>query len=456
MSTPLDNDLIAAMATPPGQGGIGVIRLSGGDAFAVARQICGESLAPREARFVRFRQADTKEIIDEGLALAFVGPASFTGEDVVELHCHGSPVVLQRLLDEACSLGARLARPGEFSERAFLHGKMDLAQAEAVADLIASTSVSAARAAVRSLQGEFSRIIRDTAERLAQLRVFVEACIDFPDEDVDFIQAGEIKQKVSALRDDLADLRERSQQGRLLNEGLAVALIGAPNAGKSSLLNALSGEDAAIVTDIPGTTRDLLKVDLVMGGVPLRLVDTAGLRDSEDAVEKIGVARALEQARSADLVLVVKDASEIVGGEVAADLDDLLRDIETMPGQAILVINKQDLLQERPAIGVVDFPVCWVSALQGTGLAELRDQVLACAGARPAEAQFTARARHVASMDQALGCLDTALANLAEVQPTELVAEELWSAHNALGEIVGSVTPDDLLGRIFSEFCIGK
>lgn len=461
MSTGLHNDLIAAVATPPGQGGIGVVRLSGNGALSVAQHICDKSLVPRHATYCRF--SNQSEVIDEGIAVYFADSASFTGEEVVELQGHGGPVVMQRLLDAVCELGARLARPGEFSERAFLNGKLDLAQAEAIADLIASTSVAAAKAAVRSLQGAFSSEVHGIAEHLAKLRVLVEACIDFPDEDVEFLEAGQVLERLDEAISRIKQLRSDCLQGQLLNEGASVALLGAPNAGKSSLLNVLSGEEAAIVTDIPGTTRDLLKVDLVFDGLPLRLVDTAGLRDSVDQVEKLGVARAKAQAQQADLLLLVVDAQVIDGVEIDAVVSTLLHDIGTDHPQGsladvplVVVLNKIDLLADQKWQFVSQYKLVPVSALLGTGLPELRAMVKETLGFNHTESGFIARARHVAALDLSLAHLQQAKALLASGEATEIAAEEMRCAHNALGEIVGTVTPDDLLGRIFSEFCIGK
>ncbi|MCR9261655.1 MAG: tRNA uridine-5-carboxymethylaminomethyl(34) synthesis GTPase MnmE [Pseudomonadaceae bacterium] len=456
MATSLHDDLIAAVATPPGQGGIGVIRLSGNGAADVARIICNQNLVPRHATYCKFSDGD--EVLDEGIAIAFAHSASFTGEEVVELQGHGGPVVLQRLLDLVCRHGARLARPGEFSERAFLNGKLDLAQSEAIADLISSSSVAAARAAVRSLQGDFSRQVHHVTEHLAKLRVLVEACIDFPDEDVEFLQTGQVASRLQQGIDQLQQLRSDSVQGQLLNEGASVALLGVPNAGKSSLLNVLSGEEAAIVTDIPGTTRDLLKVDLLLDGLPLRLVDTAGLRDSGDKVEQLGVARAKTQAQQADLLLIVVDATAVAAADLDSYVSGLLDGIGVERDQlpTIVVFNKIDLL---PALNVgisSEFTVVPVSALLGTGLEDLRGIIKSSLGFNQSESGFIARARHVAALELALGHLIEAKQLIDLGEATEIAAEEMRFAHNALGEIVGTVTPDDLLGRIFSEFCIGK
>ncbi len=459
MNEGLQSDLIAAVATAPGQGGIGVVRLSGPGAYQLACQMLGRNIKPRVATFADFR--DGEEIVDQGLALYFQAGASFTGEEVVELQGHGGPVVLQRILELVCRLGARLARPGEFSERAFLNGNIDLAQAEAIADLIASRSVTAARAAMRSLQGEFSNHIHTLESELAGLRVLVEACIDFPDEDVEVLEDAQVEQRVQALVQALSSLKRQSYQGRLLNEGASVALIGAPNAGKSSLLNVLAEEEAAIVTDVPGTTRDVLKLDLVLDGLPLRLVDTAGLRSTDDTVERLGVQRARDQARDADLLLAVIDggvmAQPLTLASVEQAVETLLRDLE-YDGQVLVVVNKQDLLKapDPELLQRLSRPGCLISATNGSGLPELRRMITTLLGFQQQEAGFTARARHL----QALGCaedaLREALAQLKSGHSTEVMAEELRVAHLAMGEIVGTVTPDDLLGRIFSEFCIGK
>ena len=456
MSGALQTDLIAAVATPPGQGGVGMLRVSGPGAYEAVQQLIGRPLRPRVATLCDIAEPDGGEIIDQGLALWFPAPGSFTGEDVVELQSHGSPVVLQRLLDAVCTAGARLARPGEFSERAFLNGKMDLAQAEAVADLIASTSIQAARAAMRSMRGEFSEQVNGLAQAMAELRTYVEACIDFPDEEVEFLQSGQILERCSAIGRDLGELLARSEQGRLLNEGVAIAIVGAPNAGKSSLLNVLTGEDAAIVTDIPGTTRDLLRVDMVLDGLAVRLVDTAGIRDASDQVETIGIDRARQQARLADLVVVVLDATEVNANQVGNSVAQLLAGLDIGDERVLVVMNKLDLLAAAGDKQAAGHDLCWVSALRGDGLDELRASMLERIGARPTEAEFTARARHVEALQSARDHVETAIAGLGAGHALEVVAEELWAAHNALGEIVGTMTPDDLLGRIFSEFCIGK
>jgi len=450
----LNTDLIAAVATAPGQGGIGVIRVSGPGAAEIALKVCGRLLKPRFASLCNF--CDGEEVIDQGIALLFSAQASFTGEEVVEFQGHGGPVVLQRLLSLVCQLGARLALPGEFSERAFLNGKIDLAQAEAIADLISSTSVAAAKAAVNSLRGVFSEQINELAENMAKLRILVEACIDFPDEDVDFLEDGQVATRIEGMQRSLIELREKSAQGRLINEGINVALIGAPNAGKSSLLNVLAGEEAAIVTDIPGTTRDLLKVDMVLNGLPIRLVDTAGLRETIDEVEKHGVARARHQAQRAELILLVLDASTDTDIDTATQT--LLGNLDYQ-AEVIVVVNKVDLLITTSTR--LDYvsgigPVIYVSATNGTGLTELSHLLGKQMGLTSQEAGFIARARHLAALDDALVALEQANLTLAQGDATEIVAEELKRAHESLGEIVGRVTPDDLLGRIFSEFCIGK
>ena len=442
----LDTDTIAAIATPPGQGGIGIVRLSGPNARSIAESLTNHSFMPRAADYISVRSAE--ELVDEGIGIYFAGPNSFTGEDVVELQLHGSPVVLQKLLDLCRDAGARLARPGEFTERAFLNDKIDLAQAEAVADLIASASQGAARAAVRSLAGEFSKVVHGLAERIEHMRMLIEATIDFPEEEEDFLAQYSVPTTLSEIMSDLASLIQQTNQGRVINEGVSVALIGAPNAGKSSLLNRLAGEDTAIVTDIPGTTRDLLKVDLVLGELAVRLVDTAGLRETSDVVEQEGVVRAQREAQEADLVLCLIDATHPNWQD---ELDRLvaMAGFVQAPENLIPVINKLDL------VSAADDSWLGISAKTGQGIDDLVMAVNAKVGLTDQETEFTARQRHVEALNTAAGHLtqaETCLVNAG----LDLLAEELRLAHDALGEIVGKTTADDLLGRIFGEFCIGK
>ena len=442
----LDTDTIAAIATPPGQGGIGIVRLSGPNARAIAESLTNHSFTPRAADYVSVRSAG--ELIDEGIGIYFAGPNSFTGEDVVELQLHGSPVVLQQLLDLCRAAGARLARPGEFTERAFLNDKIDLAQAEAVADLIASASQGAARAAVRSLAGEFSKVVHGLAGRIEHMRMLIEATIDFPEEEEDFLAQYSVPTTLNEIRLDLANLIQQTNQGRVINEGISVALIGAPNAGKSSLLNRLAGEDAAIVTDIPGTTRDLLKVDLVLGELAVRLVDTAGLRETSDVVEQEGVVRAQREAQEADLVLCLIDATRL---DWQGELERLvaMAGFSEPPENVIPVINKLDL------VSTADNTWLGISAKTGQGIADLVEAVNLKVGLTDQETEFTARHRHVEALNATADHLEQAETCLVNTG-LELLAEELRLAHDALGEIVGKTTADDLLGRIFGEFCIGK
>lgn len=439
-----DRDTIAAIATAAGRGGIGIVRLSGPQARDIATRLCGRALRPRHAHRVRLRDRDGATL-DDGIALLFVAPASYTGEDVVEVQAHGSPVVLHELLEACCALGARRARAGEFSERAWENGRLDLTQAEAVADLIAAADLRAARAARRSLEGEFSQRVDALARTLLALRVQLEASIDFADEELDADGEAALRQRLDAARDQLAALLAAAEQGRRLRDGLHAVIVGPPNAGKSSLLNALAGSDRAIVADMPGTTRDLLQETIRVDGIELTLVDTAGLREEGDAVEREGMRRARNELARADAALVVLDARDPETGRatVAAAL-------EGVP-EIVWLHNKRDLL---PAAAADDEAAILVSARTGEGLEALHARLRALAGAG-GEGAFSARARHVEALRRAGGMLDEAATDFAAARP-ELVADSLRRAHDALGEISGRVLPDALLGHIFATFCIGK
>ena len=444
-------DTIAAVATPPGRGGIGVVRVSGPATRAIAEALLGKLPPPRVATFARFRAADGAPI-DEGLALYFPAPRSYTGEDVLELHGHGGPVVLDMLLARALGLGARQARPGEFTERAFFNGKLDLAQAEAVADLIDAGSQTAARAALRSLDGEFSRRVQALTEQLIQLRLHVEAAIDFPEEEIDFLADEKITAGITALENSLAQLLASAQQGQLLHDGMVVVLAGRPNAGKSSLLNALSATDAAIVSHIPGTTRDVLREFIQLDGMPLHIVDTAGLCTPRDEIEAEGIRRAQREMARADRILLVVDDADAR----PADEPGLL--VQLPPELPRTVVhNKIDLTGRTPSVteahGVTEVAL---SARTGAGLELLRRHLTACMGFHPAgEGAFTARRRHLDAIRRAQTHV-AAAGDRARERAGELVAEELHQAQQALSEITGEFSSDDLLGRIFSSFCIGK
>jgi len=447
----MGTDTICAVATPPGQGGVGVIRLSGPDAGTLAEHLAGALPAPRHAAYRRFCDADG-EVLDQGLLLWFPAPASFTGENVVEFQGHGGPVVLDRILRCLTALGARLARPGEFSERAFLNGRLDLAQAEAVADLIAAGTEQGARAAMRSLAGEFSRTITDLFEALVELRVHVEAAIDFPEEEIDFLADGQVAARLATVRSRLDAVRAAARQGQLLRDGMTLVIVGRPNAGKSSLLNQLAGHDAAIVTAVPGTTRDVLREQIQIDGMPLHVIDTAGLRESEDPVEQEGVRRAYRAMQSADrILLVVEDAQGITDVETAA--------LAALPEQTPVTVvrNKVDISGRLPGIGHGEgrdeVRLC---ALSGAGTDLLRQHLKGCMGYVEAEGAFIARRRHLDALARADAALAEAHAQLHGPAAGELMAEDLKAAQNALGEITGSFTSDDLLGEIFSSFCIGK
>ncbi len=440
-------DTIAAIATASGAGGIGIVRLSGPRARAIGETLAGSTLESRRALHRCFRDA-VGDSIDDGIALYFQAPHSYTGEDVVELQVHGSTPVLAQLLRACLALGARTARPGEFTERAFLNDKLDLAQAEAVADLIAAGSEAAARAARRSLDGEFSRRVQEVLECLTRLRVLVEAMLDFPEEGIDFLAEPHIHEGLTGTVAALAQLRREAARGLRLQNGLHAVIVGAPNTGKSSLLNALAAEDRAIVAEIAGTTRDLLRESLDLDGVCLTLVDTAGLRDSTDIVEAEGIRRARAELSRADLALAVLDARD---PEVPQALATALQ------GQtAVLWLhNKADLASQSARTETrADGVHLWLSAKTGIGMEALHSALRAAAGAE-GEGSFSARARHVAALDETSAALDRAQARMAEGQG-ELAAEELRLGQRSLGEITGVLAADDLLGRIFSDFCIGK
>ncbi|RKT44116.1 tRNA uridine-5-carboxymethylaminomethyl(34) synthesis GTPase MnmE [Thiocapsa rosea] len=442
-------DTIAAVATPPGFGGVGIVRVSGSGVSRIATAVLGRLPAARSASFATFRDA-SGAFIDQGIVLYFPAPASFTGEDVLELQGHGGPVVLDLLVQRCLELGARPARPGEFSERAFLNGKIDLAQAEAIADLIESSTALSARLAGRSLQGVFSQKIDDLIERLIRMRTYIEATLDFPDEELDLAADLGVSDDLRILIGLTSEVMGAARLGQVIRDGLAVVIAGPPNAGKSSLLNALSGQDAAIVTPIPGTTRDLLKLDIQVDGLPIRIVDTAGLRHSEDLVEREGVRRAREQIDQADLVLWVYDAAE--------GPDPLTR--ESLPARVPVtrVRNKIDLYGMPPGSSEVETGTeIALSAKTGEGLDLLQSHLRDRAGLGAlTEGAFVARRRHLDALHRGLAHLRSAQDALAQAAGAELVAEDLLQAQHAFGEITGRFTSEDLLGRIFSSFCIGK
>ena len=450
-------ETIAAVATAQGRGGVGIVRVSGPLASTLAQAICQRELQPRYAHYGPFF-ADAQQVLDEGLALYFPGPNSFTGEDVLELQGHGGPVVLDLLLRRCVQLGARLARPGEFSERAFLNDKLDLAQAEAIADLIEARSEQAARNALRSLQGEFSRRVHGLTERLISLRIYVEAAIDFPEEEIDFLADGHVLSLLDGVRADLAGVLREAGQGALLRDGMTVVIAGRPNAGKSSLLNALAGREAAIVTEIAGTTRDVLREHIHIDGMPLHVVDTAGLRDTEDQVERIGVERALKAIGEADRILLVVDATAPEADDPFALWPEFL-DQRPDPAKVTLIRNKADLSGESVVLEVCNdgHVTISLSAKSTEGLDLLREHLKACMGyEQTSESSFSARRRHLEALRQASTHLEHGHAQLTVAGAGELLAEDLRMAQQALGEITGAFSSDDLLGRIFSSFCIGK
>jgi tRNA modification GTPase len=443
-------DTIAALATPAGAGGVGVLRVSGPRAARIAEQILGHAPRPRYAHYTPLRDAEGA-ILDRGLVLFFPHPNSYTGEHVLELHAHGSPVVLKLLLERLYQMGARPARPGEFSERAFLNGKIDLTQAEAVADLIASRSEAAARAAMRSLDGEFSQAVRRLLEGLVQLRVHIEAAMDFAEEEIDFLADPQLLAELSDLRQSVARLLLDARRGLLLRDGLHAVIIGRPNVGKSSVLNALARSDRAIVTPLPGTTRDILREELAFDDIALTLVDTAGLRDSDDLIEREGMRRALAELARADVVLLITDSMHV------AD-DRSLLDNAPQRATRIIVHNKIDLVGNLPKHEMVaDETRLWISALTGDGLDLLRHELKRLAGhADGGDGSHSARARHVTALVTVSEHLAGAERALVSTKAGELAAEELRAAQRELGSLTGDFSSDDLLGAIFANFCVGK
>jgi tRNA modification GTPase len=446
-------DTIVAAATPPGRGGIGIVRVSGPKAPEIAAVMLGELPVARHATFARFLDG-SGEPLDAGLALFYPAPHSYTGEHVLELQGHGGPVVMEALVTRALSLGARRAQPGEFTQRAFLNDKLDLAQAEAIADLIDAGSREAARAAMRSLQGEFSAMVRGLTEAVIELRTYVEAAIDFPEEEIDFLADRELAERFQAVRDHFEGVLDCARQGRLLREGMTVVIAGRPNAGKSSLLNRLAGYDAAIVTPIPGTTRDIVRERIAIDGMPLHVLDTAGLREAGDLVEEEGIRRAQAEMARADRVLFVIDAAS--DPTASAYREERARLPKEVP--VTVVFNKCDLAVGLPVADTLTGPpTITLSALNGTGLDTLREHLKQCMGYQTVDSgAVSARRRHLEALALARHHTEEAARQLSETRAGELVAEELRAAQQALAEITGEVTSEDLLGRIFAGFCIGK
>lgn len=456
-----DGDTIVAQATAVGQGGVGIVRLSGSLSKQIASQIIGFSPTPRYAHYTSFSAKDGMPI-DEGIALYFAGPHSFTGEDVFEFQAHGGPVVIDRLIKECVLLGARPAEPGEFSKRAFLNDKLDLLQAEAVADLISSQSEQAAKSALLSMQGAFSDCIDNLVDKLISIRMFVEAAIDFPEEEIDFLADSDVLDQTDEVINALELVMKQANQGALVTEGMRVVIAGKPNAGKSSLLNALAGRESAIVTNIEGTTRDVLKEQIQIDGMPLHIIDTAGLRESDDKVEQIGVQRAWEEINNADRILLVQDATKLSSFQdlsIEESWPDFLNKLDTTE-HVSLVLNKVDLVD--PSL-VASMPkplpsnILSLSAKSLTGLDSLRDHLKSCVGFDSnTEGQFAARRRHIVALQSAMEHIRLGKQQLVSANAGELLAEELRLAQDKLGEITGKFLPDDLLGEIFSSFCIGK
>lgn len=450
-------DTIVAQATPIGRGGVGILRVSGPLAENVAEAVLGKKLSPRVANYLPFKDEDGT-VLDQGIALFFKAPNSFTGEDVLELQGHGGQVILDLLLKRILQVkGLRIARAGEFSEQAFLNDKLDLAQAEAIADLIDATSEQAARSALKSLQGEFSNKINELVDNVIYLRTYVEAAIDFPDEEIDFLADGKIEAKLNEIIAQLDGVCREAKQGSILREGMKVVIAGRPNAGKSSLLNALAGREAAIVTNIAGTTRDVLREHIHIDGMPLHIIDTAGLRDASDEVERIGIARAWDEIAQADHVLLMIDSTEQQADQFRSEWADFLAKLPAnMP--VTVIRNKVDLSGEAEGlIQVDDFTVIRLSAQTKVGVDLLREHLKKSMGYQSStEGGFLARRRHLQALETAAEHLERGHIQLTQFLAGELLAEELRLVQNALSEITGQFTSDDLLGNIFSSFCIGK
>lgn len=447
------SDTIVAIATATGQGSVGIVRLSGPEAQTIGQKMTQTTLQPRFAHFADFYD-HLGNVIDQGISLFFKAPHSFTGENVVELQAHGGPIIVNLLLQEAVHLGARIAQPGEFSQRAFLNDKIDLAQAEAISDLINAHSESAAKGAIHSLQGHFSQHIHQLLQALIELRMHIEATIDFPEEEIDFLADAALQQRFSHVATQLENTVAQTQQGVLLQSGINVVIAGKPNAGKSSLLNALSGSDSAIVTDIEGTTRDTLKETIQIQGIPFHIIDTAGLRYSNDIVETEGIKRALNEIKKADHLLVIADVRDTETAPIEQVASEFLQQIpDTLP--RTYIHNKIDLLPSKPTKNNQSNHL-YISAKTGHGLSELTDYLLQAIGYQQnTESTFTARKRHIDALKRTQTCFEIAKEHLAN-KDGELVAEELYQAQQALGEITGNFSADDLLGEIFSQFCIGK
>lgn len=444
----LKPDVIAAIATPHGQGGIGVVRLSGHELSVLAQTLLGKVPVPRRATFASFLDAQG-QVMDQGIALFFPAPHSYTGEDILELQGHGGTAILQLVLQRCLEIGARLAQPGEFTQRAFLNEKLDLAQAESVADLIAATTSQAARSAMRSLQGEFSQAIHHLVDGLVALRMLIEAMLDFPEEEIDALNVTQRDTRLVVLYAELEKILSLAQQGSLLREGAHIVLVGQPNVGKSSLLNRLSGEDVALVSEFPGTTRDLISRSIQIGGVPLHIIDTAGLREAGDAVEQMGIARTYEALKKADAILIMLDATRGMTEGDQKILEDLPREIPRLH-----VFNKVDLLAQHAYVEKQnDGCHIYLSAKTGDGLELLRNKLLSLLGWHQEAGIFMARERHVHALSDARDHLQRAA---GEVNRPELCAEELRLAQEKLNSITGEFSADDLLGEIFSRFCIGK